>query len=151
MNVHKVFDPAVVLIAEGDELIAELLALVVEQVGAVPLVACDARQALLLVRTRPPALLIAEAMMPELAGAALIAAVRAECGAGLPSILLAAPPMSQAQTVGADAVLAKPFHIATLVAHLSRFLAPGGLGGGLDRTCAQARPLEASCGSVRPL
>jgi DNA-binding response OmpR family regulator len=131
MSAHRLFDPAIVLIAEGDDMIAELLALVVEQSGAVPLVAFDARQALMLARTRCPALLIAESTMPELAGAALIAAVRAECGARLPTILVAAPPISQAQTVGADAVLSKPFHIATLEAQLSRFLAPRRSGVGL--------------------
>jgi DNA-binding response OmpR family regulator len=134
MAVFWTLDPAVVLIAENDDLVADLLASVVELSGAVPLVAANGRQALELARTRRPALLITGSIMPELDGAGLIAALRAEIGAALPTILVTASPSYEAQAVGADAVLRKPFHIASLEAQLARFLPGSRLTGRADLT-----------------
>jgi DNA-binding response OmpR family regulator len=115
-------DSAVVLIAENDEIVAELIALVVEQAGATPLVTYDGEQALALVRERRPALLITESILPGLDGVGLITALRRERRTDLPSILVTSAPRGQAAGSGATAVLAKPFHIATLEVLLARFL-----------------------------
>jgi len=113
-----------VLIAENDEMVADLIALVVEQAGATPLVTYDGRQALTLVRERRPALLITESILPELDGAGLIAALRREYATALPTILVTSSPKIYSEAPGASAVLSKPFHIATLEVLLARFLAP---------------------------
>ena len=116
-----------VLIAEDEEPIAELLAYVVQDAGYTPLVAFHGRQALELTRERWPALLIADLMMPYLSGADLIAALTAEAAASdrarPPAILVTGAGPRQARATGADAVLYKPFQVADLDALLHRFLA----------------------------
>ena len=118
--------PAVVLIAEDEEPVAETVAYVVEDAGYTPLVATHGRQALALAQERRPALLITDLMLPYVSGADLIAALRAEataCGqAAPPVILMTAASLSQARAAGADVVLRKPFHLAELEALLHRFL-----------------------------
>jgi CheY-like chemotaxis protein len=74
-------------------------------------------------------LVITDLMMPERAGVALIADIRA-CGAG-PKILAisgggrlsGADPLSAAQQAGADKVLAKPFRKAELLRVVAALLA----------------------------
>jgi CheY-like chemotaxis protein len=114
-----------VLIAENDDIVAELIALLVEQAGATPLVTYDGEQALTLARERRPALLITESLLPGLDGAGLIAALGRERGIKLPSILVTSAPKAQAAASGATAVLTKPFHIARLEVLLARFLHQG--------------------------
>ena len=108
--------PAVVLIAEDEEPVAETVAYVVEDAGYTPLVATHGQQALL----------VTDLMLPYLSGADLIAALRAEaatCGQiPPPTILITAASLSQARAAGADVVLRKPFHLAELEALLHRFL-----------------------------
>src|SRR5690242_11063438 len=103
-----------VLIAEDEPAIAAVLVAIVEDLGYTPLLARDGREALVLARRRRPMLLITDLMMPELDGVGLIAALRAERGAGLPVVLVTAAPPARARAAGADAVLPKPFDIDAL-------------------------------------
>jgi len=115
-----------VLIAEDEEPIAELVSYVVQDAGYTPLVASHGRQALDLARERWPALLITDLMMPYLSGADLIAALSIEAAATgrarPPVILLTGAGPSQARAAGADVVVYKPFQVADLDALLHRFL-----------------------------
>ncbi len=115
-----------VLIAEDEEPIAELLSYVVQDAGYTPLVAFHGRQALELARQRWPALVITDLMMPYLSGADLIAALTAEAAASdrarPPAILVTGAGPGQARAAGADVVLYKPFQVADLEALLHRFL-----------------------------
>ena len=115
-----------VLIAEDEEPIAELIAYVVRDAGYTPLVANHGRQALEVARERWPALVIADLMMPYLSGADLVAALSTEAGANgrarPPIILVTGAGRSQARAAGADVVLYKPFEVADLDALLHRFL-----------------------------
>ena len=117
---------ALVLIAEDEEPVAELLSYVVEDAGYTPLVAFHGRQALELTRERRPALVITDLMMPYLSGADLVAALSTEAAAGdgarPPVILVTGAGPSQARAAGADVVLYKPFQVADLEALLHRFL-----------------------------
>ena len=119
--------PALVLIAEDEEPVAELLAYVVADAGYIPLLAPHGRAALELARARRPALLITDLMMPYLGGAALIATLRADAAAvgqtAVPAILVTGSGTRQALAAGADVILYKPFHIAAVEALLDRFLA----------------------------
>lgn len=121
-------EPALVLIAEDEEPIAETVSYVVEDAGCTPLVAFDGRQALELARARRPALLIIDLMLPHVGGAELIAALRADAAASgqaaPPIILMTAASPSQARAAGADVVLRKPFELVALEALLRRFLGP---------------------------
>jgi two-component system chemotaxis response regulator CheY len=118
--------PALVLIAEDEEPIAETVSYVVEDAGYTPLVAAHGRQALELARAQRPALLITDLMMPHLDGADLIAALRADAAAdglgALPVIVLTAAGLPQALAAGGDVVLRKPFELRELEALLHRFL-----------------------------
>lgn len=133
--------PALVLIAEDEEPIAETISYIVEDAGYTPLVAAHGRQALEFARAERPALLITDLMMPHLDGAALIAALRADAaadgaqggdeggqggqgGAAPPIILMTAASLDLARAAGADVVLRKPFALAELEALLHRFLSP---------------------------
>jgi DNA-binding response OmpR family regulator len=121
-------DPALVLIAEDEEPLAETVAFVVQGAGYRPLVALHGRQALELARARRPALVITDLMLPHLDGAGLIAALRAEAAAGgeaaPPIVLMTAASLALARAAGADVVLRKPFHLVDLEALLRGFLGP---------------------------
>ena len=117
----------VVLIAEDERAIAEVVAAVVAEAGFAPLVAAHGQRALELAREHWPALLITDLMMPFLDGGELIAALRAEARsrglAGIPAILLTAAGPLRAHAAGADAVLRKPFDLDALEALMHHFLA----------------------------
>jgi two-component system, chemotaxis family, chemotaxis protein CheY len=119
-------DPALVLIVEDEEPLAETIAFIVREAGYTPLVALNGRQALELARTRGPALLITDLMIPHLDGAAVIGALRAAAAvAGEPPppiILITAANPVRARAAGADVILRKPFYLADLEALLHRFL-----------------------------
>lgn len=121
-------EPPLVLIVEDEEPLAETISFVVQQAGYIPLIALHGRQGVTLARTRKPALLITDLMLPYLDGAAVIAAVRAdaaEAGTNAPPIILvtAASP-ADARGARADVVLRKPFYLTDLEALLRRFLGP---------------------------
>ncbi|CAA9588164.1 MAG: hypothetical protein AVDCRST_MAG18-4307 [uncultured Thermomicrobiales bacterium] len=125
--------PALVLIAEDELPIAEIVADVVADAGHASLIAPHGRAALDLARAHRPALIITDLMMPLLDGAALVAALRADAAAGgfppPPIILMTASGVARAAAVGADVVLLKPFDLAELEALLGRFL-PSAVGVG---------------------
>lgn len=118
-----------VLIVEDERPIAEAIALVVEEAGFTHLVAAHGREGLTLARAHRPALIITDMMMPQLDGAELIAALRADAERDHqsmpPVILMTAGGLDRARMAGADAVLRKPFDIAELEALLRRFLESG--------------------------
>jgi two-component system, OmpR family, response regulator len=116
------FNPRVVLIVEDDPVMAELLTLIVEFAGHMPLVAETWQRALDLAKERRPDLLIAAARLPELDGPTLIGTLRDEIGVDLPTILLTTSPWPDASVAGVSAVLPMPFHIETLEAELTRLL-----------------------------
>jgi two-component system chemotaxis response regulator CheY len=126
-----------VLIAEDEELIAEVVGLVAEDAGYRPVVALHGQQALAMARDRWPALLITDLMMPHLDGAELIAALHAEAAATgrvvPPAILMTAASLPYARAAGADAILRKPFALQDLITLLHRFLDdPSGDKGAVD-------------------
>jgi CheY-like chemotaxis protein len=116
----------VVLIAEDERAIAEIVRVVVEDAGYRPVLAAHGRQALDMARIEHPALVVTDLMMPHMTGAELIAALRADVapdgGVRAPVILMTAVNPSQARAAGADAVLYKPFDLDALEALLRRFL-----------------------------
>ena len=111
-----------ILIAEDELPIAQLVAELVRDLGATPLLASDGRQALAVARAQHPALLVTDLMMPHLSGVELIAALRADGLGPIPTILMTAVGLPAAQAAGADAVLAKPFDLDALEALVRRFV-----------------------------
>ena len=121
-----------VLVADDEAPIAQVVAEVIGDMGHRVHVARNGRHALDLARARWPALVVTDLMMPELTGAGLIAALRAEAAAAgrppPPVILMTAAGSAAAAGSGADAVLPKPFDLAMLEDLVARLL--GGPGGG---------------------
>ena len=114
---------ALVLIAEDDQEIAELIAAAVEHIHATPMLARDGQEALELVQSCAPDLVITDLVMPGMGGDTLIAAIRNKWGAELPAILVSGAPWQHRRASGADAVLPKPFRVGDLLALMGRYLA----------------------------
>lgn len=115
-----------VLIVDDEAPIAEALALMIEEAGYTAMTAFRGRTGLELARQHRPALIITDMMMPQLDGASLIAAVRADAEAErrpMPLIIaMTAGGLRHAETTGANAVLPKPFTIDEVEALLRRLL-----------------------------
>ncbi len=111
-------EPVLILIADDEAPIVEMLAAFVEDLGYTPLLAQNGQQALELARERWPALLITDLMMPMLNGADLIKALRAEAAAHErptpPIVLLTAGSARAASQLQVDALLIKPFDLDQL-------------------------------------
>jgi CheY-like chemotaxis protein len=118
--------PPVVLIVEDEEPIALALTFIVEDAGYLPLVAPHGHTALELAAKAHPGLIITDLMMPKMTGRELIAALREEGNAArdTPIILMTAAGESLAADSGADAVLPKPFDVATVEELLRQYLEP---------------------------
>lgn len=136
---------ALVLIVEDEEPLAETISFIVQGAGYVPMVALHGHKAVEMARSRHPALLITDLMLPHLDGAALIATLRADAAArgdAAPAIILmTAVGRPQARAAGADVVLRKPFRLADLEALLRRFLDPMGTLGAEVPTYATEHPV----------
>ncbi|GAC1433632.1 MAG: response regulator transcription factor [Chloroflexota bacterium] len=120
-------DTPIVLIADDEAPIGELVALVVQEAGYASVLARDGRQALEKARSQWPALVIADLMMPHLSGVEPIAALREEESRTgrrpVPVILITAAGGQRAHSAGADVVLRKPFDLDELEATVHRLLA----------------------------
>ncbi len=118
--------PALVLIAEDEEPIADALAMIVADAGYRAVLAPHGKRALELARERPPALVITDLMMPQMNGLELVHALRSDAataGRAPPVIVLTtAAPFPRAEWSVADAYLRKPFDIEEVEALLHRYL-----------------------------
>src|SRR5579859_6387626 len=113
----------VVLIAEDEEPIAQVLAYMVEDAGYTAINAIHGRAALELAYTRRPDLIITDLMMPQMNGKELIHALRERMQADTPPIvLMTAAGVRYAEDAGADAVLLKPFDLEQVEEILQRYL-----------------------------
>jgi DNA-binding response OmpR family regulator len=119
-------EPILILIADDEEPILEMLALFVRELGYTPLVAQNGLQALELARKRWPALVITDLMMPILNGTDLILALRAEAAAlqraSPPIVMLTAGSSRAAIQLQVDALVLKPFDLAKLEQVIRRLL-----------------------------
>ena len=119
-------EPLLILIADDEEPIAEMLEAFVGDLGYTPLVARNGQQALILARERWPVLVITDLMMPILNGADLITALRAEAAASgrasPPIVLLTAGNARAVSHLPVEAVLFKPFDLGTLEHVIHRLL-----------------------------
>lgn len=118
--------PPAVLIAEDEEPILSVLAMIVADAGFRPLTAAHGKEALELTLREHPALILTDLMMPYLDGASFIAAVHEAMDDGVeqapPIVLMTAAGVRQAQIARADALLRKPFNVEDVEAILQQFL-----------------------------
>ncbi len=122
-------EPILILIADDEEPIVEMLATFVADLGYTPLVAQNGKQALDIARERGPALIITDLMMPVMNGADLILALRAEAVAqgrtSPPIVLLTAGSKRAASQLPVEALLLKPFDLSQLEKVIRRLLERG--------------------------
>jgi CheY-like chemotaxis protein len=115
-----------VLVADDERAIAEVIAAFVRDLGYRATVAANGDEALTLARTEWPVLLITDMMMPRMDGPGLIAAVRAAALAerrpAPATILITAAGPGHAKGSGVDAVLRKPFDLGDLEELLRQLL-----------------------------
>jgi len=125
-----------VLLVEDEPGIAGLLRDVLEDEGYAVLVATDGVTGLRRVRTERPDLLLSNIQMPQMSGADMVRAIRAESAFdGMPIILMSAA-AALGEGVPSDGFFEKPFQLDTLIATVARLLglarvqvnAPGGTG-----------------------
>ena len=119
-------DKILILIADDEEPIVEMLAIFIEDLGYLPLRAQNGKQALDLAHQHEPALIITDLMMPIMNGADLILALRqestAEGRASPPIVLLTAGSRRAASQLPVEALLLKPFDLNQLERVIRRLL-----------------------------
>ncbi len=118
---------ATILIADDDDILIEILRFRIEASGHSTLVASDGLQALELVRTTAPDLVILDAMMPVMTGAEVLAALREnDRTTDLPVIMLTArageDDVVRSLRAGANDYITKPFIPQELVARINKLL-----------------------------
>ncbi len=115
-----------ILIADDEEPIVEMLATFVADLGYTPVVAQNGQEALDLARQHEPALIITDLMMPIMNGADLILVLRREAEAqgraSSPIVLLTAGSRRAASKLPVEAVLLKPFDLSQLERVIRRLL-----------------------------
>ena len=112
---------SLVLVADDEAAVLEVLSEVVEDLGHEVARARDGREALALARSRPPALIVTDHLMPVLSGVELCKQVRKdEKLKNVPVILLsAAPPKGLNEGY---AFLSKPFELVDFEAMVKRLI-----------------------------
>jgi two-component system phosphate regulon response regulator PhoB len=122
-----VTEPALILCADDDADILNLLALRLERAGYRVVQAVDGEQALALARDLAPTLAVLDVMMPRLTGTEVLEALRADPATrDLRVILLSAraqeSDVERGLAAGANAYLAKPFQAPELLELVERLL-----------------------------
>ncbi|MFD1145409.1 response regulator transcription factor [Larkinella insperata] len=119
-----------ILVVDDDPHLRKLLTLQLTQVGYRVLLASNGLEAIALIRSAPPDLVLVDMLMPYFSGLDVLNKL-AETGQPIPTILMSAAdlPLTQQVVLMASPVnfIAKPFLIETLLAQIDRLLneAPG--------------------------
>ena len=121
-----------ILVVEDDPGVAELIQVVLSGEGYTVALARDGAEGLLLARDWQPDLILLDLMLPKVDGGTIVRRLKAEPGtAEVPIVLMSAGRTIRSQTgqlQEADAALAKPFDIESLLTqvafHLARRQAP---------------------------
>jgi DNA-binding response OmpR family regulator len=115
-----------VLVADDDEDILQLVAFRLERAGYQIVTACDGQQALSIALDREPDLAVLDVMMPKLTGLEVTERLRAE-GKQMPIVLLTArvqdEDLARGYEAGADDYIKKPFSPQELRARVEAILA----------------------------
>jgi DNA-binding response OmpR family regulator len=119
-----------VLVADDEEDILQLVRRVLERAGFEVMVARDGVQALELAKTRTPAAAVLDVTMPGLDGLEVVRQLRADpATVGVKVLILTAraqqADIDRATAAGADDYLAKPFRPDDLRARIEALLGPG--------------------------
>lgn len=126
-SAHDAHRSLVILVADDDEPIAEIIGLVLDDAGYQPVLAANGWEALEAARMQWPALVITDLMMPRMSGLELVAELRviaATNGHRMPPVVLltAAILARRPEALGIAAVVSKPFDLAVLETTVRRLL-----------------------------
>jgi len=114
---------AIVVIADDEQNLLELLKMVLEGLEHQVLTASNGKEALQLVKSHRPALVISDVMMPIMDGYELLEQIRLKVEwANIKVVLISAASLKRSLLYKADAYLAKPYDIAVIEAVVSRLL-----------------------------
>ncbi len=102
---------AKVLVVDDEEYIVDLLSLLLEDDGHLPLAAFNGREALEIVRRERPALVIADVMMPLMDGEELVRAIKDDPALASTPVVLMSALGSLRRDTPADGFVAKPFDL----------------------------------------
>lgn len=114
-----------VLVAEDDPSISLIIKTILQKEGYIVSVVTDGREALQMIATNPPDLLITDIMMPYTSGLELTGTVKANAQKSIDIIVLSGMGQEdiviEAFKLGADDFLTKPFSNAELLTRVKRF------------------------------
>ena len=118
-----------IMLVEDDQPILEMMEIMLRRIGYEPVLVPDAMEALNLVRTSPPALVLLDVMMTPVDGWEFLEKLRGEFRmVDLPVILFTAAPLidekMQALQDHRLGVLLKPVSLPELKAGIEKFLSP---------------------------
>jgi CheY-like chemotaxis protein len=103
---------ATVLVVDDEEPILGILAEVIEEMGHQVLCAMNGREALALIRSTPPDLVLTDVMMPYLNGLDLCRAIKTDRStAHIVVLLMSAVPVDRRGELNADGFIHKPFSL----------------------------------------
>jgi CheY-like chemotaxis protein len=115
-----------ILVVEDDSAIADVVGAILEEEGYVVRVARDGAAGLAAVAESMPNLVTLDLLMPVMGGWEFLRALQSRC-ASVPRVVIVSAygvDPSDAQALGADACLRKPFEIGALLEIISRLIAP---------------------------
>lgn len=116
---------AKILVAEDDELTRYLLELTLQQNGHVVATAMNGREAITIIASEQPDVILLDLMMPGINGMEVIRTIREEADFDFIRIIVitgSAQPEKYPEVADADLVLSKPVPIEELIEHIQSFL-----------------------------
>jgi CheY-like chemotaxis protein len=114
---------ATVLVVDDEESILGIVADLVEEMGHRALRAANGREALAVVQTTLPDLVLADVMMPYVDGLQLCEALKTDAAtAHIVVVLMSAIPSARRQAGGADGFVSKPFSLDDIESAIARGL-----------------------------
>ena len=121
---------ATILVVDDNDLVREALALLLARSGHGVLEAADGQEALLLIKTNVPDLIVTDILMPEMAGFEMIEEVR-KVAPDLKIIAMTGGTpigpddlLQHAARLGADEIVAKPIDREKFLESVTRLLGP---------------------------
>jgi len=117
---------ALVLVVDDEEVLAEMIASLVEDLGHEARVANNGREALrsLATITYSPALIISDIMMPQMSGLELAHTLRADPRYSAVPIILMSAAARPGDTQDANLFIPKPFDINRLISLIEGYIKP---------------------------
>jgi DNA-binding response OmpR family regulator len=116
-----------ILLVDDDAGIQDLVKMTLEDEGYAVLVAKDGQDALEILKSTTPALILLDYMMPRMNGAEFVQeAEKQDLRDAIPLVLLTAAHQapSRAQEIGTDGYVGKPFDITVLLQTIDRLINP---------------------------